>query len=83
MNASFGSLDLVNADYTVGLLASYRTGRLSGFLRLCHQSSHLGDEFILNSQTPVSRVNLSFEEVDLKLSYDVASWFRIYGSGAC
>ena len=81
MNAPSGSLDLVNADYTVGLLASYRTGRLSGFLRLRHQSSHLGDEFILNSQTPVNRVNLSFEEVDLKLSYDVASWFRIYGGG--
>jgi len=81
MNAPSGSLDLVNADYTVGLLASYRTGRLSGFFRLRHQSSHLGDEFILNSQTPVNRVNLSFEEVDLKLSYDVASWFRIYGGG--
>ena len=81
MNAPSGSLDLVNADYTVGLLASYSTGRLSGFLRLRHQSSHLGDEFILNSQTPVNRVNLSFEEVDLKLSYDVASWFRIYGGG--
>jgi len=81
MNAPSGSMDLVNADYTVGLLASYRTGRFSGFFRLHHQSSHLGDEFILNSQTPVNRVNLSFEEVDLKLSYDVASWFRIYGGG--
>lgn len=81
MNAPSGSLDLVNADYTVGLLASYRTGRLSGFFRLHHQSSHLGDEFILNSQTPVNRVNLSFEEVDLKLSYELASWFRIYGGG--
>jgi Protein of unknown function (DUF1207) len=81
MGAPSGSKDLVNADYTVGLLTSYRTGPFSGFLRLHHQSSHLGDEFILNSQTPVSRVNLSFEEVDLKLSYELASWFRIYGGG--
>jgi hypothetical protein len=81
MNAPSGSRDLVNADYTVGLLTSYRTGSFSGFLRLHHQSSHLGDEFILNSQAPVSRVNFSFEEVDLKLSYELASWFRIYGGG--
>jgi len=81
MNAPSGSKDLVNADYTVGLLTSYRTGPFSGFLRLHHQSSHLGDEFILNSQTPINRINLSFEELDLKLSYELASWFRIYGGG--
>lgn len=81
MNAPSGSLDLVNADYTVGLLTSYRTGRFSGFLRLHHQSSHLGDEFILNSQTPINRINLSFEALDLKLSYELAFWLRIYGGG--
>jgi hypothetical protein len=80
-SAPSGSLDLVNADYTVGLLTSYRTGPFSGFLRLHHQSSHLGDEFILNSQPPINRINLSFEELDLKLSYELASWFRIYGGG--
>ena len=81
MNAPSGSNDLINADYTVGLLTSYRTGPFSGFLRLHHQSSHLGDEFILNSQTPINRINVSFEELDLKLSYELASWFRIYGGG--
>ena len=81
MNAPSGSKDLINADYTVGLLTSYRTGPFSGFLRLHHQSSHLGDEFILNSQPPINRSNLSFEELDLKLSYELASWFRIYGGG--
>jgi opacity protein-like surface antigen len=75
------STDLQNADYTVGLFSSYRTGPFSGFLRLHHQSSHLGDEFILNSQPRINRVNLSFEELDLKLSYDLASWLRIYGGG--
>jgi opacity protein-like surface antigen len=80
-NMNAPSKDLVNADYTVGLLTSYRTGPFSGFLRLHHQSSHLGDEFILDSSTPVNRVNLSFEEVDLKVSYELASWFRIYGGG--
>ena len=80
-NMNGGSNDLVNADYTVGLLSSYRTGPLSGFIRLHHQSSHLGDEFILNSQIPVNRVNVSYEEVDLKISYELTSWFRIYGGG--
>jgi hypothetical protein len=80
-NMNAPSTDLVNADYTVGLLTSYRTGPFSAFLRLHHQSSHLGDEFILNSQPPVNRVNLSFEELDLKLSYELASWLRIYGGG--
>jgi opacity protein-like surface antigen len=81
MNAPSGSNDLVNADYTVGLLTSYRTGPFSGFLRLHHQSSHLGDEFILNSQPPINRINLGFEELDLKLSYELFAWLRIYGGG--
>ncbi len=80
-NMNAASKDLVNADYTVGLLTSYRTGPFSGFLRFHHQSSHLGDEFILNSPTPINRINVSFEEVDLKISYELASWFRIYGGG--
>lgn len=79
MDAS--SRDLVNADYTAGLLTSYRTGSFSGFLRVHHQSSHLGDEFILKSQAPVNRVNLSFEEIDLKLSYELFTWLRVYGGG--
>lgn len=80
-NMDTSSKDLVNADYTVGMLTSYRTGAFSGFLRFHHQSSHLGDEFILNSRGPVNRLNLSFEEVDMKLSYELASWLRVYGGG--
>ncbi len=80
-NLGSSSVDLQNADYTAGLLTSYRTGAFSGFLRLHHQSSHLGDEFILNSQPGFNRINLSFDELDLKISYELASWFRIYGGG--
>jgi hypothetical protein len=81
MSAPSGSKDLVNADYTVGLLTSYRAGAFSGFLRFHHQSSHLGDEFILNNLPTINRINLSFEELDLKLSYELTSWLRIYGGG--
>ncbi len=73
------SADLINADYTAGLLTSYRTGSFSGFIRVHHQSSHLGDEFILNNQP--NRINLSYEEFDLKLSYELFDWFRVYGGG--
>lgn len=75
---SAASIDLVNADYTVGVLSAYRSGSFSGFLRLHHQSSHLGDEFLLNnSQT--QRINLSYEEIDMKLSYEWFTWLRTYG----
>lgn len=74
------SLDLVNADYNVGLLTAYRSGKFSGFLRLHHQSSHLGDEFILANQR-VQRINLSYEEVDVKLAYDISNWIRGYAGG--
>lgn len=72
------SLGLVNADYNVGMLTTYRSGSFSGFVRLHHQSSHLGDEFLLsNPQT--QRINLSYEELDVKLSYEWFSWLRTYG----
>jgi hypothetical protein len=73
------SRDLVNADYFVAALAAYRTGKVSALARLFHQSSHLGDEYLL--RTRVERVNLSYEGVDLKLSYDFPFGFRLYGGG--
>lgn len=75
---SSASIDLVNADYRVGGLASYRKDQFSAFIRFQHQSSHLGDEFLL-SNPAVTRVNLSYEELDMKLSYDLYTWLRIYG----
>jgi len=82
------SKDLINADYFVALPTfSYRKDDFSLLARLFHQSSHLGDEFILfNEITPQERVNLSYEAVDLLLSYDLdflgQDVWRIYGGGA-
>lgn len=73
------SQDLLNADYLVAPTLSLRRGRWSGQVRLYHQSSHLGDEFLLhNSADPV---NLSYEGVDLLLSADVHSAVRLYVGG--
>ncbi len=71
--------DMINADYRVGVLTAYRNGDLSGFIRLYHQSSHLGDEFLLAQN--IARVNRSYEEADLKLSYNLTTWLRAYGGG--
>jgi hypothetical protein len=62
------SSDLINADYIIGLPLSYRNGPWSARARLFHQSSHLGDEFLLTPQRPdlkVTRMNLSFETIEL------------------
>jgi hypothetical protein len=74
------SKDLVNADYWISFPAiSYRNrgGDFSALLRFYHQSSHLGDEFIL--RTEPNRVNLSYEAINLLLSKNLSEWFRIYG----
>jgi hypothetical protein len=73
------SADLVNADYMVGVPLSLRYADFSAMLRLLHQSSHLGDEFLLRTRT--NRVNLSYQSVDAKLSYELAEIFRVYGGG--
>lgn len=77
------SKDLINADYWVGIPLSWRSGANSAVLRLYHQSSHLGDEYLLRSAgNRRSRLNLSYEVVDLKLSRDLFDRaLRVYGGG--
>jgi hypothetical protein len=67
-NLDASSMDLINADYIIGFPLSYRNGSWSARARLFHQSSHLGDEFLLQPQKPelkVTRMNLSFETIEL------------------
>ena len=73
------STDLVNSDYIVGFPFSYRARNFSAMARLYHQSSHLGDEFLIENR--IERVNLSYEAVDVRLSYEVTDWLRLYGGG--
>jgi hypothetical protein len=59
-NLNASSSDLVNTDFIVSLYGSARAGQFSAFGRLYHQSSHLGDEFLLRKiDTKFERVNLS------------------------
>ncbi|HUP34251.1 MAG TPA: DUF1207 domain-containing protein [Candidatus Limnocylindria bacterium] len=73
------SKDLVNADYFGSLFGTWRRGPFSALGRVFHQSSHLGDELLL--RTRLERINLTYESVDLKLSYDLPWGFRVYGGG--
>jgi len=78
-NLQAPSMDLINADYWIGFPLSYRKGPWAYVLRLYHQSSHLGDEFILGNPG-VNRVNVSYEGLEFLTSHE---WdrIRVYGGG--
>ena len=71
------SFDLINADYTMGLPISWRNGPDSLRLRIYHQSSHLGDEYLLRARP--QRLNLSFESAELLLSHEQRRWRYYFG----
>jgi hypothetical protein len=74
------STDLINSDFLVGLTASYRSGGASFRSRIFHQSSHLGDEFLLKNDE-FERINYSFEALDITGSRKWGPW-RAYAGGA-
>src|SRR4029078_5259785 len=72
---------LLNADYVFGLPLTIRKGAFSTRLRVYHQSSHLGDEYLLREPPERrNRINLSFESAEMILSID-AKALRFYGGG--
>ncbi|HBL16158.1 MAG: hypothetical protein A2X36_04165 [Elusimicrobia bacterium GWA2_69_24] len=78
-NMDSESHDLLNADYIIGFPLSWRRRHWSARARLFHQSSHLGDEFLLTSQPiALERINLSYEVLETLLSWDNHQ-FRVYG----
>jgi hypothetical protein len=77
----FDNTELINTDFVVGVPISWRSELVSARVRLYHQSSHLGDEFLL-SRPGFNRVALSFEEIEGILSFNTpGGWGRIYGGG--
>lgn len=75
------SYDLVNSDFRVAFPSvGYRFEDFSALARLFHQSSHLGDEYLLRDGD-IERENLSYEGVDLLLSYNLPASLRVYGGG--
>jgi hypothetical protein len=72
------SYDLINADYVVGLPITMRRGNVSARVRIYHQSSHLGDEYLL--RPGVERENFAFQSAEAILSVDGGP-LRLYGGG--
>ena len=66
------SNDLINADYVIGAPLTFRRNGFSVRARIYHQSSHLGDEYLL-SREDVERENLSFESVELLVSQEIGA----------
>jgi uncharacterized protein DUF1207 len=73
------SNDLINADYIIGLPLTFRRNGFSIRTKLYHQSSHLGDEYLLRDEDIV-RENLSFESAELLISQELGP-LRGYGGG--
>jgi Protein of unknown function (DUF1207) len=82
-NLNAPSSDLVNTDFIASIYSSMSVGQFSAFGRIYHQSSHLGDEFLLGKihTSKFERENLSYEGADLKLSYELPYGVRVYGGG--
>jgi uncharacterized protein DUF1207 len=72
------SYDLLNTDFVVGIPFAWRSGPLALRARLYHQSSHLGDEYLLNSGA--TRVNFSYESLEVLASRQLGA-VRLYGGG--
>jgi hypothetical protein len=79
-NMDSSSDDLLNTDFLVGFPVTYANDPLLLRFRVMHQSSHLGDEFILSGEAP-DRINLSLEFVELLAAYRFNEW-RFYGGGS-
>ncbi len=77
-NMRSSTTDLLNTDYVVGLPLMYRHGALAARLRVFHQSSHLGDEYMVH--THAQRVDLTFQAVELLVATGT-SHGRVYGGG--
>src|SRR4030095_2496611 len=67
-------------DYMAAAIAGFRWKDVSALARFYHQSSHLGDEFLL-ANSSVRRAHLSYEGADLRLAYEFWPGLRIYGGG--
>jgi hypothetical protein len=71
--------NLFDADYSIALPLSWRRGNVSLRARVYHESSHLGESELFNSDE-VDRVKKTIDAVGLVGSYDQPTW-RIYAGG--
>lgn len=73
------SFDLGNEDYFVGFTVTHRGEYVTTLARISHTSSHLGDEWLI--ENGLVRQSVSYEILDVLVSWDANDWLRIYGGG--
>ncbi len=67
-------------DFFANLPVEARAGRWSARATLFHESSHLGDDYIRRTGSDGTRY--SIEGLRAVVSYDAASWARLYGGAS-
>jgi hypothetical protein len=72
-----GGTALVNTDFYCGIPITYAVNKWAFRFRVYHQSSHLGDEFLVN-HPGFNRLNPSFEAIDFFTSCQATDAIRIY-----
>lgn len=72
------SLSLINADYYVALPLTYINDNFYAKLSFYHESSHLGDEFLLE-HPQIVRENPSMEVAELYLAYEYDGLTPFFG----
>ena len=71
--------ELINTDFNVGVPVTWRVENWSARVRYYHQSSHVGDEFLVD-HPEFEPTTFTYEEVEGILSYDY-KWARMYAGG--
>lgn len=72
------SFFLISTDYVIGFPVTFRKGLASYRVTFYHQSTHVGDEYLLNST--IKRIEFSYEALNAVGSYEWKEW-RIYYGG--
>ncbi len=78
-NRPNGGYDLVNTDYFIAFPFIYQSNDSSYRLRLSHQSSHLGDDLLLDNPEQ-EHIDHTFEDLEFTVAHQWDS-VRLYGSG--
>ncbi|HUF50340.1 MAG TPA: DUF1207 domain-containing protein [Longimicrobiales bacterium] len=73
----YPSRDDMGQDWYVGGGVEARRNEWSGRAAIIHRSSHMGDEFAL--QTGAQRIEFGSEQLDITAAYDVPGMLRTYG----
>jgi hypothetical protein len=77
----FDNTELINTDFVVGVPFSWRRDWFSGRVRLYHQSSHLGDQFLL-ARPGFNAFAFSFEELEGIMAFNTpGGGARVYLGG--